>query len=691
MNQIVRRTQHIFILLFLLLSVKLSAFHKNLVLTNSTEELWLESPELIVFQDTTRLMTINEIVSRHEMGFYDTEIPCLIDHPSSAYWLHFTLIDKREIHTPHRLEFYDFNIDEATLYWKRKEGKLDSSSVIGFHKPFSLREIEHKNLIFNLDFLNKDTTDIYIKIESPRVNMITPVIKTYNRFFNYAISEYLFFGIFYGLTIFIILYNLVYFFILKEQHFLYYILYALGVTVFLMCRNGTAFQYLWPNYPDVNPYIDHIALHAGITGLLLFSIHYLNLKTKYPRLYKLTLGVTITWVIVFAFQLVFQTYWLNEFVEVLVVQFVFFLGFTLKKEDGFAYRTYLIAFVILNFSFIITYLESINYITSNVYTVYAVYGGLLAQYFSLSIGMAERTRNSLKQLTETQQELLDFKEETNHRLEEKVNARTAKINEQNEIIISRNKHIMDSVYYAKNIQSAILPSLSEIRKTHSDFFVLNIPRDVVSGDFHLVHPIDENEFLVVVADCTGHGVPGALMSMISVSAIKNLISRGVTKPAEILSQLHLRINSSLKQHETKNEDGMDGAIILVNRKSRTVEFSGAKSSLLILKEGDVTRLKGTRESVGGTQHKESPVFSSNVISYNDGQNLRLLMSTDGFLDQFGGPNEEKYGLKRLKSFLLKEESTGIKRLGQKMEIEIIDWKGSNIQIDDILVFGIDLI
>lgn len=665
------------------------SFCARIELKNEVSELWLID-SASSYLETEHGLTIYEVLKRKDEFKLPPKHPHHISDTSKTTWFHFTLIDKRERSRPLVMEFFDFHIDEITLYWQKDNGTVTSSLPTGFAYPFNNREISHKNVSFNLGFVKNDTTEVYLKIKSSKENFISPIIKSYDRFLNYGLAEYTFFGIFYGISIFMILYNLVYFFILREKHYLYYVVYTAGTTVFLMFRNGTGFQFLWPDIPALNTITDHIALNVGITGLLLFSISFLRLKERYPQINKLVwviIGIQVSAVLV---EILLNNFWIDEIVEIIILQVVFALGIFLKKDSEIAFKAYLTAFLILNLSFVITFLESINLINSNPFTVYAIYIGIIAQYFALSLSMAERKRNFLKQRNAVQQDLLRFQKETNQQLEAKVIERTALITEQQEVIASKNKRIMDSMNYAQTIQAAMLPCKKEIKKNHQNFFILNLPRDVVSGDFYWFHPFSEDEFLMILADCTGHGVPGALMSMIGVSAIQDIISRNVKEPSEILDQLHQRILSSLRQNDTKNTDGMDASVLLVNKKKREVLFSGAKSSILVQQDGEIKRLKGSNRSIGGVQYRKKPVFTTEKIRYDSTSKLRILMSTDGYTDQFGGKNDQKYGLRRLTSFIKERDALSLADLEKHIHLETMSWRGSTAQVDDILVMGIDL-
>jgi serine phosphatase RsbU (regulator of sigma subunit) len=258
---------------------------------------------------------------------------------------------------------------------------------------------------------------------------------------------------------------------------------------------------------------------------------------------------------------------------------------------------------------------------------------------------------------------------------------------QKEVIEHKNKEITDSINYAKRIQESILPLKTEIQETFPQSFVLFKPRDVVSGDFYWCD-VKNNKKVVACVDCTGHGVPGAFMSMIGNTLLNEIINeKGITTPSEILTLLHERVRQSLKQDKnSETRDGMDISVCVINDKNTTLEYAGANRSVYIVRNGKLEELKADKQSIGGDQAEENRIFSNNEFVLQAGDTI--YMSTDGYADQFGGEKGKKFMVKRYQEMLLEMQHLTMDEQGQLAKRIIEKWQGKIEQVDDILVIGI---
>jgi serine phosphatase RsbU (regulator of sigma subunit) len=249
--------------------------------------------------------------------------------------------------------------------------------------------------------------------------------------------------------------------------------------------------------------------------------------------------------------------------------------------------------------------------------------------------------------------------------------------------------VTDSIAYAGKIQSALIPPPERYREQFNDFFVLNRPRDVVSGDFHWYHRISGHECLVATADCTGHGLPGAMMAAIGCSVLNDLAREMQHHdPALMLSELNRRLVAMLNQEgrRTGAGDGMDIALCRIDRQEREVLFAGAFRPLYWMHEGQLTVINGDRKPVGGSQHGPERSFSVHRIAYHPGDSLYLF--SDGYVDQFGGPDRKKFMAARLNELLLANHAMPMAMQAEALERAFNDWKGNQPQVDDVCVLGI---
>ena len=256
----------------------------------------------------------------------------------------------------------------------------------------------------------------------------------------------------------------------------------------------------------------------------------------------------------------------------------------------------------------------------------------------------------------------------------------------------QNRKVQDSINYAERIQSSILPEVSRIRKAFPKSFVYYEPRDVISGDFPWFYETEDSWYIAAV-DCTGHGVPGALLSLVGLFLLNNLTGMHPGIPAgELTEALHLEVRKALKQDRTRSEtrDGMDMALLRFFKKKPLVEFAGAHRPLYVLSEGEVAVYKGDRKAIGGLQHRRKPEepFTNTEISYRPGD--QFFFFTDGLTDQIGGPEGLKYGSARMRQQLLENAGFTLPQFEDHFKKDFIRWMGKERQLDDLLLIGIEV-
>lgn len=261
------------------------------------------------------------------------------------------------------------------------------------------------------------------------------------------------------------------------------------------------------------------------------------------------------------------------------------------------------------------------------------------------------------------------------------------LEKKNRLLQIKNTEISDSINYAKRIQEAILPDPASIRRSMSDFSVFYAPKDVVSGDFYWAYKKDDLVFVAAI-DCTGHGVPGAMMSVLGNSLLREvIIKRGVTEPSEILSQLDEELYVSLhgKRDGEEYREGMDIGLLVINRTTRVVKFAGAMRPLVRVKNGFAQEVRGSRFPIGLFSGVKK-VFDQHAFVPEENENLFLF--SDGFPDQFGGEKNKKFNKKRFFDLL----ETGSDMTGEEQEAyfeyALRNWKQDEEQTDDILILGV---
>ncbi|MFH2140800.1 MAG: tetratricopeptide repeat protein, partial [Bacteroidota bacterium] len=323
--------------------------------------------------------------------------------------------------------------------------------------------------------------------------------------------------------------------------------------------------------------------------------------------------------------------------------------------------------------------------------------------FSLILGKQYRDKKKANQVLARQNtEILQQKEEIEAQRDEittqrdEIEAQRDEVERQRNIAINQRdeikkqkKDITDSIEYAKNIQHALLLNEHEIKKIIPDSFCLFLPRDIVSGDFYWLAKI-ENKTVVAVADCTGHGVPGAFVSIIGINHLQEIVNqKKITEPEEILSELRKNIIKSFAHAPDSDhidtKDGMDISICIFDIEKMKLEFAGAHNHLVIIQNDELKVVKADLMPVGHSP-KENIPFTRHDIDLNKGD--MIYMSSDGFVDQFGSLNNQKIKSKNYKKLLLSTYNYPCNQQKSELLDAFNEWKGDLEQVDDIIIFGI---
>ncbi len=261
------------------------------------------------------------------------------------------------------------------------------------------------------------------------------------------------------------------------------------------------------------------------------------------------------------------------------------------------------------------------------------------------------------------------------------------LTEKNMLISFQKQQITDSIRYASKIQKAVLPPKEFVTKIVPQHFILNKPRDIVSGDYYWTTQRGD-ESIIAVADCTGHGVPGAFMSMLGIAFLNEIVNKSSkTSSHEILDQLRAHVMKSLHQTGKENEskDGMDIALCIINMQKKELQFSGAHNPLYLIRNNELTEIKADKMPIGISLRYNQP-FKCHQLSLQKDDLLYIF--SDGYYDQFGGPNKKKFSMRRFRELLLEIHQESMEQQQHLLDQHFLEWKGGYDQLDDILVMGI---
>ncbi len=293
---------------------------------------------------------------------------------------------------------------------------------------------------------------------------------------------------------------------------------------------------------------------------------------------------------------------------------------------------------------------------------------------------------------------------------DRVQAKSAEVSEALQKIEKQNKDIKNSIAYAHRIQNAMLFGQENLRKHLPESFIFLRPRDIVSGDFYWFHEghsmskvtkfllnnnlnnndVDQHDeeskkFTLAAVDCTGHGVPGAFMSMIGFNLLNEIASKGSKSANKILNMLHTAVRNALRQESTDNRDGMDMALCVIDKGAKKIDFAGAKNPLVYIQDGKLNIIKGDRMPIGGIQRESKRRFKHHTIEITKPTTCYIF--SDGFQDQFGGPKGRKFMKKNFHHLLLSIHQKSMDEQKKILEEKYDEWKGKNRQVDDVLVIG----
>jgi serine phosphatase RsbU (regulator of sigma subunit) len=537
-----------------------------------------------------------------------------------------------------------------------------------------------------------------------------------------------------GMMLIISCFFLILYFSLQERQYLYFSLYILFLAAFLFASKGYLEEFQWRENVFNSFLISRVqgfSLSLVTIFFLLFGSIYLELKQKMHGWYWSVIvvsGLIGLRILIMLLGSIFNFELGGALEDVVMITWGLLVGIAplillfapaiISLRSGFGPAWY---FLIANA--VLIPLAIINITSTSVpYTVYTIdksilyrilqvsgiYIAAIFQILIFSIGLARKMRLSEQEKKAAQQRIIEqlkenerLKDKVNRELEQKVRERTREIREQKEeiesqrdeieaqrdLVFAQKKEITDSIGYAQRIQAAILPHSAYLDRVIPEYFVLYIPRDIVSGDFYWIKEVGSS-IVAAVADCTGHGVPGAFMSMLGITLLNELfVEDRTSNPGEILGQLRDKVKAMLVQEGSirDQKDGMDMAIAVIDREKMELRFSGAYNPLYLIRGGNqLLELKGDRQPIG--IHWQEKDFKDQHIRLQEGDTIYLF--SDGFVDQYGGEDGKKFKRQKFRELLLSIQPESMKKQHRLLDEAFESWRGSREQIDDVCVVGI---
>jgi len=643
--------------------------------------------------DSTNKKGIKDVVSELETA------PSLPNRyslwPNSTIWLKINIYNKSTKSDKWVLEFKDPHISNIEVYRKDKGEFLKIGNTSGFDIPFSERFYKHKNHVFDLSIPNDSSQTVYVKYRSQHSTSFNFLIRTNRNFTNYALKEYFLLGIFYGTLLVLFLYNLVLFFAVRDRSYLLYSLYVLATALYAFTEDGIGFQFVWGDYPLLNKIDKKFAPFIISVFYFLFIQDQLTLRTKSTKIYKSMVyylgisGFLILLSILFKIDSdVLRLIPLGVFIFLFITTFRISL-----KEKGTAHLLCCGTAIIL-LCYLVYVCRQYKIISGNVLTVYIFNYGFIFELFILSLANGARLRLIALETKKAQLETIKLLEEKNkfernynENLERDVKERTLEISQKNAEIKSYHKNLVESINYSKLIQQSLLQESESILQSYFDSFVLFKPKDIISGDFYWCHE-NGRRFTLAVADCTGHGVPGALTGMVCFSSLNSIVNEmKIEEPSMIVKELNRKIFNTLNLNsvEQGEKHGVDIAVLTIDLETKRVDFCGANRPFYLVRKGKLYERKGNRINIGDDFVLKTKL-AQETIMVQEGDVVYLF--SDGFVDQFGGELNKKFLSAQFRDVLIEISELDMESQQKILEDKFHEWKGDSMQIDDVLIVGV---
>lgn len=645
-------------------------------------------------------------------------------YTKSSYWVKFNL----EIETDREWILHSryHSLDTIVLYTPTESGDY-AKRKLGRYLPFHKENpTEHPSFSFHLKDLPSGENTVYMRVNTTAPLMLPFAISSENQFYLDSQDQHIYYGIFLGCIAVMLFYNLFIFISIRDINYLYYVISIFFTLALFFNAGGYSYKYLHPNLVWLNIYTVKISMGFIVIFTAMFASSFLEFRNYAPKLDKILRALPIIGAV--GIVLVLTGIWESATNAIITVHapFLILVGVLAWKRGNNYAKFYVYAWTFYLIGGLLGVLRNIGLLPFNDLTTHAVEVGTALQVILLSLALSERYRVIKMEKEALALKNLEIQQKHTAELEGKVQQRTLDLTEANSEIIATNeelnttldklqtqnveianqkarvektskelekihKNLQSSVTYAQRIQEAKLPKIEYIQKSFREAFVFFQPKDVVSGDFYWFGKSGSKK-IIAIADCTGHGVPGAFMSMIGSEQLSKIVLQNkITQPGEILSFLHSGIRDTLRQSETSNNDGMDIGICTIDSKAKTLTFSGAKNNLVYFQNGELHKIKGNRFSVGGVQKKLAPNYEQRTVDISTETTFYLF--SDGFQDQFGGAEGRKFMAKSLEKLLLQIHQKPSAMQAELLGKSLSEWmnptdRPKEKQIDDILLAGI---
>ncbi len=621
-------------------------------------------------------------VELNNLGFVNGEIKLIISVPKEL------LIENG---------FIQFNfpfLDSIHIY--TSDGQLITQ--LGDAFKYRYRLLNHKSFLIPISKTQMKQglwVSIYCNGEYTRVPINYGMLDELKQSSNLNLFQ----GAYYGVLVFSLILALLLLSRLREKEFLWYAVFILFTFIFQYSIDGFTFEYWLPNQPWLSNRMIPFSGAGALLSLLIFtnSLFEKNINGVFRKSYYIFIFL-LSITIVFSFlKNPFYGYSLigASLFSVPLNIYLFSIGIKsyFKKQEHAVY--FILSFGILITAIIITQFRNQGLVGDNFIfqNILQIASGI--QVMLLSFSLAQKI--SVYQLKEKKAQQLLLKElnekaeaqvRLNIELEEKVKLRTADLNTKKEELEIVNGELTQSITYASYIQNSILPSVAEINKIAKEIFVLFRPKDIVSGDFYWCKNVSNTFKIIAAVDCTGHGVPGAFMSLIA-NNLLNQAMQNFTMPNDIIQFINTNLRSAINANDKTQSlnDGMDISLLAIDYSINKVYYAGANRPLYYFENNnsDLLELRGDKMAVGGYTTLD---YNWQLHEINAKPNDTFYLFSDGITDQFGGQNDKKITSKRIRDSIVANKLLPLIDQQKAIDGFFMSWKGGTPQTDDVLLIGV---
>ncbi len=653
------------------------------------------------------------------------------DFTSKSYWLYFSLTNKTSLDN-----FYvetARTVTNKVIFYEMGEGnKVAHKFMSGDDFPYDVKEIAHRKHLFPIKLEKGETKRFYIRLSSDGELLFAPLkVHDTAQFFEQDFRDQFKSGFYYGLIALTVIIYFFFFYFLQDKTFLFYILYVFSQGVLQFSLDGYSHDHF---FPSGGYFTNHVLLFfAGLTVifLLIYVDNFLLLQERNKRLsriFRYSMGMMI--IIVFLSLIPGAPYEISYpiingaslFSILLAAYAIIHLRVQGFKVDFF----FASAFIILIVGGVVFILGNLSIVGDKEVSLGALKLSSALEFVVLSISMSSKYGKLQKDKLHAQREALrtlseknELMDKSNLMLEKQVAERTHEIERQKEELTIKNESIVSSIKYAKRIQQAILPSQGQIDELLPNSFVFYRPKDVVSGDFYFVESTkatseDQDVYTIFAAvDCTGHGVPGAFMSIVGNNILSQTLGQQkINTPGQALNFLNKGVTRTLRQSVidgAKVRDGMDIALCALSNDHKKLLFAGAKNPLYIIRDKAffeladfpddaivreenercvLIEIKGDKFPIGNVSGTSTHDFLDHKLELMTGDHIYVF--SDGYADQFGGERHKKFNYRRFRNVLMNCYGLSAHEQEAKLEEAFLAWLGKGDQIDDVLVIGVNI-